>query len=98
VVDIVGNGKLALEHLQKSLNLPIMIFMDVNMPVMNGIECMEEIAKDPAIRNIPIIFLSSDVSQRDRVHELGAITFIKKPNRFETLRQELEKLLGQTAV
>ena len=39
---IAENGKEALDKLEKSLTLPDMIFMDINMPYINGLECLTE--------------------------------------------------------
>ncbi|MEP6734975.1 MAG: response regulator [Chryseolinea sp.] len=95
---VVRNGREALERLRKATILPSIIFMDVNMPVMNGIECLEEMAKDPSVNSIPVVMLSSSVHLRDRARFLGATAFIEKPNSSESLRHSLEQLIQRTLV
>jgi CheY-like chemotaxis protein len=89
------NGKEAIDWLRTSLSQPAVIFMDINMPVMDGMECLSEIAKDPLINNIPVVMLSSDIHQRERAQQLGAVAFIKKPNSTLILQQELENIIAR---
>lgn len=91
--DVASNGAQALEKLRQSDVLPSLIFMDINMPGMSGIECLSEIAKDPKISDIPIVMLSSSTHFREQVCGLGARAFIKKPNSGLVLRDELERML-----
>ncbi|MBL0742691.1 response regulator [Chryseolinea lacunae] len=91
--DVVHNGRQAIERLQRALTLPSVIFMDINMPVMNGIECLSEIAKDPAINGVPVIMLSSSVAHREQVRGLGAVAFIEKTSSLETFRNALRQTL-----
>jgi CheY-like chemotaxis protein len=92
---IAINGKEAIEWLHTSLSLPAVIFMDINMPVMDGMECLSEIAKDPLINSIPVVMLSSDIHQRERAQQLGAVAFIEKPNSTLILQQELENIIAR---
>lgn len=67
------------------------VFLDLNMPVMNGYEVLEEIQRNdlPAI----VIVISGDIQEKayKRVRELGAISFIKKPINNEKLTSILEQ-------
>jgi CheY-like chemotaxis protein len=75
--EIVANGQEALDRLQNGL-IPALIFMDINMPVMNGLECLTEIANNPKMSKIPVVMLSSSIQYHKEVVALGAIGFIEK--------------------
>lgn len=92
---IASNGKEAIEKLRGSMSLPAVIVMDINMPVMNGIECLSEMAKDPLINVIPVVMPSSDVRLQKKAEQLGAIGFIKKQNSSLVLRDSLEQMLAE---
>jgi CheY-like chemotaxis protein len=76
--DIAENGKCALQKLKGSVVLRDIIFTDINMPVMNGIECLIEIMNNPQLRKIPVVVLSSSISQRELFFRLGAKVCIEK--------------------
>ena len=58
---IASNGKEALDTLKKTDTLPDFIFMDFNMPLMNGIECLFEITNLARTKDIPVLMLSSAI-------------------------------------
>ncbi len=91
---IARNGKEAIEMLSTTEVLPDIIFTDINMPLMNGIECFLKIVKNPLTRNIPVVFLSTDVEQKSLLFNLGAKAFIQKPNDSETLCSELLQVIS----
>lgn len=64
---------------------PGIVLMDIRMPVMDGIECLQAIRSDPAFKTLPVIMLTISREDRDRVrsYELGCNTFIEKPVDFE---------------
>jgi CheY-like chemotaxis protein len=92
--DIVNNGKEALDWLEKTVKLPTLIFMDIHMPVMNGIECLKEIVKNPRTKNIPVFILSTDTRQAEVVLQLGAKLFFEKSWNGKTLRDQLKQILN----
>lgn len=63
---------------------PGMILLDVNMPVMNGIEFLKEIKADPELKRIPVIMLTTSKEESDRMqsYDLGAAGYIAKPADF----------------
>jgi CheY-like chemotaxis protein len=63
---------------------PGVILLDVNMPVMNGIEFLREMKTDPAIKQIPVIVLTTSREESDRIrsYELGVAGYIVKPADF----------------
>lgn len=82
------DGKGALDLLRSNLdNLPDVIFMDINMPGMNGWTCLIKIKDDESLKDIPVIMYSTSSHQRDVdiAMEYGALCFCVKPENFETL-------------
>ena len=83
----VLDGRFALEFLRREgarfseLPRPDLIMLDLNMPRMNGLECLAAIKQDPALRDIPTVILTTSEVQRDVLasYELGAAGFITKP-------------------
>ena len=73
------NGQEALDILDKAdVDL---VFLDLQMPVMDGFETLENIKKDQRFRNLPVIFLTSetDTFSEARGLTLGAVDYIRKP-------------------
>lgn len=58
---------------------PDLMLVDVEMPYMNGLEFMQAPKADPAVCNIPVVFISSREDCEDRAKELGAGAFLHKP-------------------
>src|SRR5215203_3497351 len=58
-----ANGRQALEVLQRGTD-PCMILLDLMMPVMNGWQFQEEVAKDPKLRDIPVVIVSAAAGER----------------------------------
>jgi CheY-like chemotaxis protein len=88
-----SNGMEALELLSKrASHLPDMIFLDLNMPRMNGKECLREIKANGNYKHIPVIIyttssLSADIEE---TFIMGATCFVTKP----TSVKELKKILS----
>ncbi len=60
--DTTTNGKIALVKLKASASLPDIIFLDLNMPVMNGFDFLIQIKKENALSKIPVgIFTTSNI-------------------------------------
>ncbi len=74
-----SGGKEALEAID--FNKPDLLLLDINMPEMNGFEVCEKLKKDPATKNIPVIFLTAKTDREDIVKGLtiGAVDYVTKP-------------------
>lgn len=72
-----NNGVEALSAIESN-NIDL-ILLDVLMPVMNGIEFLQNIKAKPQYMNIPIIVLTTDDTKKSEVINLGANDFITKP-------------------
>lgn len=90
------NGSEAIRNLMKvGAKLPDAIFLDLNMPQLNGKECLRNLKRTPSLRHIPVIIYSTTTNQKE-VHEtlkMGASFFIVKKENFQELREELRKLI-----
>lgn len=90
------NGIDALDKLNSQLeNLPDLIFLDVNMPKMNGIDCLKELKKSDSLKNIPVLMYStSSFSEyKKQCFANGALDYIVKPDDFNQLCLKLKSIL-----
>jgi two-component system chemotaxis response regulator CheY len=70
---------------------PDLIIMDHRMPIKNGVEATKEIlAMQPKAK---VLFISADVSQENRVAEIGAVGFLEKPFPMDKLFRMIDKVL-----
>lgn len=78
-----SNGLEALKLLrQENAVLPDLIFLDINMPIMNGMECLAELKNIDTLRHIPVIICSTSAytGDQEKCEELGADFYLVKPN------------------
>ncbi|QYZ67591.1 MAG: hypothetical protein OI74_15445 [Gammaproteobacteria bacterium (ex Lamellibrachia satsuma)] len=73
------NGQACIESV--ATRRPDLIIMDVNMPVLNGLETCRRLRQDPDYGELPIIFVSALASAEERLagYEAGADDYITKP-------------------
>lgn len=100
----VGDGVELLEYLRRegdyaeqgSAPTPGIILLDINMPRMDGLTALAEIKKDPALRRIPVVVLTTSDDEHDilRTYNLGAASFITKPVTFSSLVDLVRTLDG----
>ena len=100
---MVSDGKQALNVLNEEAALPDYIFLDVNMPVMDGKHCLMEIKKDHRLKDIPVVIYSTSQNENEisELYAMGAREYLKKPNSFSdlcfSLREVIERLQSQAA-
>jgi PleD family two-component response regulator len=90
-----NDGVFALEKLQTDDILPEFIFLDINMPRLNGMQCLAEIKKIEALKDIPV-FIYSTSGQPDMVKELkklGAADFFLKTPHVSELEGALKSIV-----
>ena len=96
-VEVVGyeNGVLALEGLPLMSSQPDVIFLDLNMPRLNGVEVLEELKHSSELRDIPVVIYSTSFDNwvKDKCSSLGAVAVMEKPNCFQTLCSNLQTVL-----
>lgn len=87
----------ALQLLEKLESIPDIIFLDLNMPKMNGKQCLVKIKQMKRFSTVPVIIYSTTKAQ-DEIHEtqrLGAEGFMIKPNSMRQLKKELENVFDK---
>jgi CheY-like chemotaxis protein len=84
-------------HYLKSTNdeLPELLFLDLNMPCMSGLQCLHEIRSDKKLRRLSVAILSTSSSQSEieKSFEGGANLYIKKPSEFIKLKQIISDVI-----
>lgn len=70
-----------LPHYSKT---PSLVFLDLNMPIKNGLKALSEIKTDPSLKHIPVLVLTTSRSSEDiqTCYNLGAATFFTKPDSY----------------
>ena len=73
-----------------------LILLDLNMPRKNGMEVLEIIKKDPTLKHIPVVVLTTSQQEEDvfQTYDLGVNSFITKPITYESLLNAM-KILGK---
>jgi CheY-like chemotaxis protein len=92
------DGQNALDMLAYELVvLPDVIFLDLNMPRMNGIEFLKTIKSNRSLKSIPIIIYTTSSNPEDirKTQALGAADYVIKPSDFDGLYQRLITVLNQ---
>lgn len=86
------NGADGLHKLHSASALPDLIFLDLNMPVMNGPEFLQKFMGVANLRTIPVVILStsSDEWAIKEARSLGATDFIRKPDKISEWRNVLK--------
>jgi len=90
---VYGLQKLKNRHQQA----PNIIFIDINMPRMNGIQCLAEIKRIPQLDEVPIYMYSTSAEQAivKECMKLGATGFIKKEAELAQLERKFAQILSQ---
>lgn len=76
------NGEEALKYLRDPANeKPCIILLDINMPIMNGIEFLQVMKHDAQLRRIPVVVLTTSGEQQDKINsfDLGVAGYMAKP-------------------
>ncbi|MCK4296583.1 MAG: response regulator [Candidatus Marinimicrobia bacterium] len=89
-----ANGKEALEILNE--NRVDLVFSDINMPVMGGVEMIEKMSDDGLLKTIPVVVVSTEGSTT-RIEQLkskGISAYIRKPFTPELVRKVVDDIVG----
>ena len=87
-----GNGEEALSYLRDAANeMPCVILLDLNMPKMNGFEFLESLRADEALRDIPVVVVTTSPDKQDMVRcsELGAALYVVKCSNYGEFREKM---------
>ena len=92
---VAKDGTEALQVLSELVVLPNYIFLDINMPLMNGKEVLKRIKTDSTLKDIPVVMYSTSADGND-IHEclrLGASDYLVKPANFIRLVEGVKSIL-----
>lgn len=90
-----NGGQDAIAQLKSCDRVPDFIFLDLNMPIMSGSECLVELKKTASVAEVPVIIYSTTITEKiiyDTLHD-GAFDHIEKPSKIETLVKYLKRIL-----
>ena len=101
-VQVVRDGEEALAYLsgqapfadRERHPLPVLMLMDLKMPRKSGLEVLEWVRRQPGLKRLPIIVLTSSNQSPDinRAYELGANSYLVKPAGFDSLLDLVKNL------
>ncbi|WP_291787652.1 response regulator [Cecembia sp.] len=98
----VADGVELMEFLKRTAleNLPHILFLDINMPKKNGLECLKEIRGNKKFKEVSVAIYSTSSSENDMEESFlnGANVYIHKPNDFQKLKKILEKSISYANV
>lgn len=96
ILNVVVNGVALMHYLENNLlNLPNVLFLDLNIPRKSGIECLLEIKQHEKLKHLPVIIYSTSANPEiiDLLYTKGAQYYICKPAGFSDLKSVINKAL-----
>ena len=96
-ITVSRNGQELIAKLKENDANPHIIFLDINMPVMNGWECLDNLKKEDNLKDIPVIMYSTSSAAifGKRAVLSGALGFYEKPTSFKEL-QDFLKIISES--
>lgn len=100
-VMVVRDGAEALDYLRRRghfngrvSNQPVVVFLDIKMPKMDGVEVLREIKADPELKLIPVVMVTSSREHTDLLESymLGANAYVVKPIDFQKFMMTIKEL------
>lgn len=95
-LSVFNHGQELLDYLfQPDIQLPNFIFIDLNMPIKNGIQCLKEIRMNSCFKDLNIAIYSTSSCEKDIEESYlnGANLYINKPNSFTQICKLIETVL-----
>ena len=97
---IVNDGVALMRFLQAAVEpLPHVIYLDLNMPLKTGFECLAEIKQTEKLKHVPVIIFSTSFNPEvvENLRVQGAAYYIRKPGDFSDLKKILTQSLDLLA-
>jgi len=100
-VVVVRDGAEALDYLymrgkyqDREAYQPLVVFLDLKMPKVDGLQVLKEVKSDPTLRTIPVVMLTSSRQERDLVesYKLGVNAYVVKPVDFMQFTEAIRQL------
>lgn len=91
------DGKQVLDYLFEEtdhLRLPLLVLLDLNLPVFSGYQVLKRMKSNPRTRNIPVVILTTTEEPHEVAHcyELGCNVYITKPVEYDEFCEAIRKL------
>lgn len=92
-VDQAEDGKQALDIMAHTI--PDLVISDINMPKVNGLELLSAMQKNPGLKTLPFVVLTSETSDETfkQVMSMGAADYIRKPFSKENLIVKIKSIV-----
>ena len=99
-LSIFTSGVALLEKANFDSSFHTIIFLDVNMPLKNGLECLRDIRDNSVWDSVPVFIMSTSNSDilKEKALMLGAAGYIEKPTDFKKLKEKIREALRSTMV
>ena len=101
-IHVARDGEEALDFLhargpyaaRNAAGLPKVVFLDLKLPKVSGLEVLKEMKGNPRLRSIPVVVMTSSREQRDLVegYRLGVNSYIQKPIDFDQFQNVVKDL------
>jgi CheY-like chemotaxis protein len=97
----VPNGQEALDYIHRRgpfadrrADGPLLLLLDINMPLVDGVEVLRQLKADPATARLPVIVLTTTDDPREvqRCYELGCSCYVTKPIEYARFVEAIRKL------
>jgi CheY-like chemotaxis protein len=98
----VGDGAEALDYVfargayaaRSVADTPSVVFLDLKLPKIDGVEVLRQIKANPQTKSIPIVMLTSSAEDRDRIesYQLGVNSYVVKPIEFDSFAKTIADL------
>ena len=95
-LSLFNDGKALMDYLLlPNTVLPEIVFLDLNMPIKNGMQCLKEIRANNNLKELCVVIYSTSSSEEDIENTFinGANVYINKPNSFTALKKAIDKVL-----
>jgi len=98
---VVGDGQAALDYLTERSEkepgrhpLPVLVLLDLNMPVLDGYQVLQKMKTDERTKRIPVVILTTTDDPREvtRCYDLGCSVFVTKPVDYEQFSEATRQL------
>ncbi|GAA3941465.1 response regulator [Litoribacillus peritrichatus] len=88
-VEVANDGEQALAWLNAVETLPDLIFLDLNLPKMGGLDVLQKLKQTSRFKRVPVVVLTSSQADQDvlKSYDLGANTYTCKPLNLNDYRQ-----------
>ena len=100
-IDVVRDGAEALEYLEcrgryatRDSGTPAFVLLDLKLPKISGLEVLQRLRANPALRTVPVVVLTSSREEPDleRAYELGTNAYVVKPVKFDEFAKAVKEI------